>query len=190
MRNNVRDAVLPPFCFDPDGFPPHRHSTIAINAYPSAGQIVEIGWRKESTTGEPIYSGFWKYVVGGSEWDNGIFTTICCGWRRFKEFKVPAVDAWQFRYDNNNDGIFETYIDQVQTLSFSNGMASGETGRRGGSGTNAYDHFADLKYTIGTGDSGWTNWQTNMWWKNCIPNWGWDWLSNSSYQILNGIPCH
>ena len=96
MRNNVRDAVLPPFCFDPDGFPPHRHSTIAINAYPSAGQIVEIGWRKESTTGEPIYSGFWKYVVGGSEWDNGIFTTICCGWRRLRSSKCPQLTRGNF----------------------------------------------------------------------------------------------
>lgn len=102
-----------------------------------------------------------------------------------------SVSIWEFRYDNNNDGIFETYVDQVSTLSFPNGMASGETGRRGGSGTNAYDHFIDLKRTTSTaGDTGWTAWSGNTWWKECIPGWGWDWMLQNEYQILDGIPCN
>jgi hypothetical protein len=151
-----------------------------------------IGWRKDShPTGEPTYIGFWKYFVSGEEWDGGFFTANCCATRRFKIFKVPSVNVYELRYDNNNDGIFETFVDQVQTLTFPNGLASGETGRRGGSGTNAYDHFIDLKRTTSTaGDTGWTAWSGNIWWKDCIPGWGWDWMLQNEYQILGVIPCN
>ncbi len=181
-------------------YPLDRHSTVHIRAQ-YTDDWNELGWYKEDDGAGPYWHGFgeWGIKVNGYYYIEGYreFGSDCAlngflspnHWARFKTYYASGTSyQWNLYYDDNNDGTY-CFAGKFTNVTFSQGLNSGETGLYGGSDTNSYDHFYAMTYSAQPDDSGWTAWQTNFWWQNCIPGWGRNWLASNAWEIQAGYSC-
>jgi len=195
-ENYIRDQAL-----GSCPYPLERHSTVHIRSQ-YGDDWVEIGWFKEDDGSAPYWQGFaeWGIKVNGVDYDEGYrtFGSTCVlndilepdHWARFKTYYVSGTSPaqWNLYYDDANNGTY-CFAGKFTDVTFSQGLNSGETGLTGGSDTIAYDHFPTMNYSAQGNDTGWTAWQTNFWWQNCIPGWGRNWLANNAWEIQSGYSC-
>jgi hypothetical protein len=121
-----------------------------------------------------------QFTYGG--FDSG--TTISSGhWARFKVNNVAGTNKWNFWYEDNVNGGGYTQIAGTPGLNFSNGLAFGETGRRGDPGSGADDHHEGLLFKNSSGS--WNSWGSNSQAWNHISGYYYDYIAKDEYKVCS-----
>jgi hypothetical protein len=151
-------------------------------------RFVEVGWNEVWIGNIHEWQAFWEAYDGlvyyGDAYDGPV--VACCLYMGWKVWEQPGTNRWKYWIDTNGDGTF-TQIGPLygSDVGFSAGLAEGESGRHGGTGTGDYDHHEVMRYNTVGGDTGWKSWNGNDLDMGSIAGYHYHYLGLASYEIIH-----
>ncbi|MEO8292080.1 MAG: hypothetical protein ABI635_02985 [Actinomycetota bacterium] len=181
----IRDRQLDAGCSDPSAW-----STAQLGDATALNQV-EMGWQERPSGSSHIFNWFWEAQHGSIAYGG------CCQTGSNLTPRVGDSFGWRVAY--HRDGNFHWYLNDGsgltevgsstgiawQVVDFRQGWPKGETGRRGGTDTSAFDNQYNLNYKYQASGASWTNWTNNSLpeGQDSIPYWDHVKVSDTEFNI-------